>query len=173
MNRFTKEWSGWRLELRVVPRAAWVVATFLYVALACVFQLVIHFGNDPGMTRMPLAGQLALTLCAPLMIVVLVALIGYVNGDAKRRGMRYVMWTLLATFVPDCIGIILYFIVRDPLPNRCRSCGQNVLAKFVFCPHCGAATQPTCPQCGHAVNYMWANCAYCGVKLPRQSIAAA
>lgn len=166
MSRFTK-------ELSVIPRAAWVVATSLYVALACLLQIAPRAGHDQGFARMPLAGQLAITLLLPLFLFALVALIGYVNGDAKRRGMRYVLWTLLAIFVPDCIGIILYFILRDPLPNRCRSCGQNVLAKFVFCPHCGAATQPTCPQCGHAVDYMWTNCAYCGVKLPRQSIAAA
>jgi hypothetical protein len=163
MSRFTK-------ELSVIPRVAWVVATFLYVALVCLLQIAPRATHDQGFARMPLACQLAVTLGFPLFLFILVALIGYVNGDAKRRGMRYVMWTLLAAFIPNAIGIILYFIVRDPLPNRCHSCGQSVLAKFVFCPHCGAATQPTCPQCGHPVDYMWANCAYCGVKLPRQGI---
>jgi hypothetical protein len=166
MSRFTK-------ELKVIPRAAWVVATFLYVALACFLQIAPRATHDQGFARMPLAGQLATSLGFPLLLFMLVALIGYVNGDARRRGMRYVLWTLLATFVPNAIGIILYFILRDPLPIRCRSCGQNVRAKFVFCPHCGAATQPTCPRCGHAVDSMWANCAYCGVKLPQQSIATA
>jgi hypothetical protein len=166
MNRF-------REELKVIPRAAWVVAWLVYgagfVALMCAFL----FSNDAGMRSTPFAGKVAITFLAPLVLLALIALDGYVYGDAKRRGMRHVMWTLLAIFVPDGIGIILYFILRDPMPKRCATCGEWVLSKFVFCPHCGASAQPTCPQCGHAVEPTWTNCPYCGVKLPRQTAHAA
>ena len=29
--------------------------------------------------------------------------------------MNYVMWTLLAIFIPSAVGVILYFILRDPI----------------------------------------------------------
>ena len=38
------------------------------------------------------------------------------------------LWTLLAIFIPNAIGIILYFILRDPVPVPCpslRDAGQE------------------------------------------------
>jgi len=95
----------------------------------------------------------------------LILLVGYVFADARRREMRYVMWTWLAALIPDGIGIILYFILRDPLPSPCPKCKTSVPAKFTFCPHCGAALRPCCPQCGKAIEHGWQNCAYCGTRI--------
>jgi len=165
--------SRFREELRVIPKATRVIACIAYVVLATLILLGIRFSGDPETAHLPLAGQLALTFLVPVLLFVLVLLIGYIYGDAKRRQMRYILWTLLAIFIPDAIGIILYFILRDPLPRRCATCGGMVLAKFVFCPHCGASTQPTCPQCGKPVEPAWANCPYCAASLPRQTAKGA
>jgi RNA polymerase sigma factor (sigma-70 family) len=105
-------------------------------------------------------------LLIPLFVAVWVLLVGYVNGDAKRRGMRRVMWTLLAIFVPNALGIILYFLLRDPLPSACPGCGNMVAGSFAFCPHCGIVLTPACPNCRRSVERTWANCAHCGTKLP-------
>jgi DNA-directed RNA polymerase subunit RPC12/RpoP len=165
--------SRFREELSVIPKTAKVIACIVYVIAAIAINLGIRYSGDRETACLPPAGKLALTLFAPIFVVALVLLIGYVYGDAKRRGMRYVLWTLLAALVPDAIGIILYFILRDPKPARCPACGGMVLAKFVFCPHCGVSMQPTCPQCGKPVDTTWANCPYCGDKLPRQTGHAA
>jgi len=77
-----------------------------------------------------------------------------------------VMWTLLAMFIPNAIGIILYFILRDPLMKPCPGCAQIVRPGFTFCPHCGTSLQPTCSNCGKGVEIGWANCPQCGTKLP-------
>jgi RNA polymerase subunit RPABC4/transcription elongation factor Spt4 len=103
----------------------------------------------------------------------MILLVGYVYADSKRRGMRYVMWTWLAALVPDGIGIILYFVLRDPMPKACPQCSTAVPAKFMFCPHCGAAMQPTCSNCGRGVEPGWGNCPHCGTKLPLQTRGAA
>ncbi len=163
--------SRFREELRVIPTAAWVVACLIY-AVGLV-GLAFATTHDPEMRTWPLVGKVFFAGGIPALLCVLVVLIGYVNGDAKRRGMRHVMWTLLAIFVPDAIGIILYFILRDPMPVPCPACGAKVLSKFTFCPHCGTAVQPTCSQCGKAVEHAWTNCPHCGTKLPRQDRPAA
>ena len=41
-------------------------------------------------------------------------LIGYINRDAKRRGMSPTLWTIVAVLIPNGLGIILYFILRQP-----------------------------------------------------------
>jgi len=158
--------SRFREELRVIPRAAWVVAGILYVAFICLFVGLYVFANGPELTEMPLALKLFLLLFPPLIAFVLVALIGYVYGDAKRRQMRYVMWTLLAIFIPDGIGIILYFILRDPLPKPCPGCARRLKGGGVFCPHCGTPLQATCPNCGRGLEIGWSHCTHCGTKLP-------
>lgn len=156
--------SSFRENLRVIPRGAWITALVIYFVGAP----LIYFGlsTDPEMAQWPEAGKLAFAFLIPLFIFPLVALWGYVYGDARRRHMNAIGWTLLSFFVPYMIGVILYFILRDPLPADCPSCHQTVPAKFVFCPNCGKALRPHCPQCGKAVERSWANCGFCGTKLP-------
>ncbi|MFY9910481.1 MAG: zinc ribbon domain-containing protein [Candidatus Sulfotelmatobacter sp.] len=165
MSRFTK-------ELRVIPKAAWIVAWFAYLCFTVPLFFFVaptdlgKFVAPTEIVKWPRWGQALFIYGIFLLTVALVALIGYVYGDAKRRQMPYVMWTLLATFVPYAIGMILYFILRDPLPKPCPGCGHVEKAGFPFCPHCGALLQPTCSKCGKPVDPTWANCAHCGQRLP-------
>jgi len=151
-------------NVNLIPRVSWIVAFLFYVGLAVLAWFLVP--TDPEMAHWPRAGQLAFIFLLPLIFLIWIPLLGYVYGDAKRRGMRYVMWTLLAVFVPDFIGIILYFILRDPLPAECASCHTVVLAKFAFCPNCGATMRPVCAQCGKTLDQAWRNCGYCGAKVP-------
>jgi uncharacterized membrane protein YhdT len=157
--------SRFREELRVIPRAAWIVAGILYVACVCLIAGLLAFSHDPGLREMPVALKMLMLAFPPLFMFVFVALIGYVYGDAKRRQMRYVMWTLLAIFIPDAIGIILYFILRDAMPKVCPGCARPLKGGFVFCPHCGTALQTPCPNCGRGVEAGWSHCPHCGAKL--------
>lgn len=161
MNRFSD-------EIRIISAVAWAVALLLG---GCLFTLLfcVAIPSDPKMSRWVSAGQIAFALWPALLVVVMVLLIGYVNADARRRGMRYVMWTLLAIFIPNGIGIILYFVLRDPLPSPCPRCGHMAGPGFVFCPQCGAELSPACPSCKRAVKPGWKRCAYCGTQLSLQA----
>jgi hypothetical protein len=151
--------------LNVIPRAAKALAAIISLAFAA---LVVYAEFHParGGQSLPPAAAVLMPILVFAFLFVLIMLCGYVYGDAKRRGMRYVMWTLLAIFVPDAIGIILYFILRDPLPSVCRTCGARVLVKHAFCPGCGSPARPLCPQCGKPIELDWSNCGFCGAKLP-------
>ena len=74
-----------------------------------------RFAWTPKAATGPWPAKLAMSVLPGLPLFVLVLLIGYVNADARRRGMRYVMWTWLAILIPNAIGIILYFVLREPL----------------------------------------------------------
>ena len=158
MSRFTN-------ELRVIPKTAWIVAWLAYL---CTTVPLFFFlaPTDPEMSKLPRSVQALLIYGFMLLGVAWVALIGYIYVDAKRRQMRYVMWTLLAICIPNAIGMILYFILRDPLPKACPGCGHVEKAKFPFCPRCGALLHSTCSKCDKPVEPAWANCAHCGQQLP-------
>lgn len=160
---------SFRKELRVIPRAAWIIAGFFYVGMAILAWFLVP--TDHEMSHWPLGGQLAFIFLMPLACFLIIPFYGYVYGDSKRRAMRYVMWTLLAIFVPDFIGVIIYFILRDALPVDCPSCHNLVPSKFTFCPTCGNPLRPHCPQCGKPVERAWTNCGYCGTKLPDKAPA--
>ncbi len=165
MNRFTR-------ELRVIPNAAWIVAWLVYFCVTVPLFLFVA-PTDAEMSKWPRWAQALLIYGFLLVEVAWVALIGYIYGDAKRRQMRYVLWTLLAIFIPNAIGIILYFILRDALPKPCPGCGHVERAQFPFCPHCGTLLHPACPKCGKALEPTWANCAYCGQQLAESTTRAA
>lgn len=163
MSRFIK-------ELRVIPRAAWIVAWSLYVGFGIPLFLFV-LPTDPEIGKWPRWGQALFAGGCSLFMVALVGLIGYIYGDAKRRQLRYVMWTLLAIFIPNAIGIVLYFILRDYSILRdptkpCPACGNVVTRGFPYCPQCGTAVQPACPNCGKPIEPDWTNCAHCGKRVP-------
>ena len=157
MSKFTD-------NLAVIPRVAKVTAWIVALGFGAGIAYLVNF--PPDGKPIPPAAKLVMPFLVGVVMLVLIHLIGYVYGDAKRRGLRYVMWTLLAIFVPDSIGIILYFILRDPLPMSCPKCGTSVLAKYTFCPSCGTSVKPTCSQCGKPVEVTWKNCGHCGASLP-------
>jgi hypothetical protein len=64
--------------------------------------------------------------------------LGYVYADAKLRGMRPVLWTLIAALFPHLFGFLLYFALRQPMTPRCPKCGQPVTLDQRFCSWCGA-----------------------------------
>jgi len=150
--------------LRVIPGTAWVIAFAVYICFALVMWLVA-LPTDKEMRLWQPWQQALFAFGFGLVFLVWIPLIGYVNGDARRRRMRYVMWTFLAIFIPNFIGIILYFLLRDPLPRPCPVCGKTVDGTFSFCPYCSAGLGLSCTQCRRPVEAGWSICAYCGTKL--------
>jgi hypothetical protein len=64
--------------------------------------------------------------------------LGYVYSDARRRAMPAVLWVLIAIFVPNLLGFLLYFAIRRPLGSPCSSCGNLIAADQRFCSWCGS-----------------------------------
>jgi double zinc ribbon protein len=161
MSRFEQEWA-------IVPTAArWlaVLAALADAALMGLIFLLPATAHGDGKAVLVLLPIFLLSLIGALAIAGWVLLIGYVYADARRRGMNAVLWTLLAIFIPSAIGIILYFILRDPLAVPCPGCGTPARKGHAFCASCGAAVRRACPQCRQPVEAAWRNCPSCGAPL--------
>lgn len=151
-------------ELKVIPAVAWVIGIVCYLGLVTLTSVVL-IPHDEELSHWPGVGMAAFVVGVPLILLIYVLLIGYVYGDARRREMRYVLWTLLAIFIPNAIGIIVYFILRDPPMRPCPQCSGNIQGGFTFCPVCGVSLKPICPACRGAVEPGWAHCPKCGTGL--------
>jgi double zinc ribbon protein len=137
------------------------------IALAVVgflgVQVLVYFATlkDPP----PLAVRIFLLPFAGLVVAFYILVAGYVNRDAKRRGMNSLVWTLLVIFIPNAIGFIIYFLTRRPLLLRCPQCSSQIEAGFTYCPGCSYKLTPTCPECNRSITITGAFCPYCGRAL--------
>jgi len=69
-----------------------------------------------------------------------------VNDNAVRRGMPPIPWTALAVLIPNCVGFVLYFLMRKPIFHPCPGCGRGVAPDAAFCPRCGQPQMNMGPQ---------------------------
>lgn len=167
--RMRHETSTFAKELRIIPRWLKVLMIVLSVIAQIVAQIVYTFAKHTPIPRLGLAGVVAgvsIGLTAILFLFV------YVNRDAKRRQMNATAWTLAAIFVPYLIGLIIYFLVREPLPFPCPQCGAAVSARFNFCTSCKCNLRPTCPQCKHEVRLEDRYCPHCACELAAKATLA-
>jgi RNA polymerase subunit RPABC4/transcription elongation factor Spt4 len=79
--------------------------------------------------------------------------------------MSAALWTALVIFVPDAIGFIIYFLLRQPLRIRCPKCRAVLDPAFNFCPRCKFNLHFACPGCHRAVRAGDLYCPFCGTEL--------
>jgi hypothetical protein len=161
MTRFEQEWT-------VVPVPARWIAVLVLLAfgglMASIFilPLLVEHEYQGLLFVIPV---FLMSLIGAVALAVFVLLVGYVYADARRRGMNYVLWTLLAIFIPSGVGVILYFILRDPVPVPCPACGTPARKGYAYCASCGTAVRAACSQCRQPVEAGWRNCARCGAPI--------
>jgi hypothetical protein len=152
-------------EVRIISPWAYIFAIIPYlVAFAAVVYATLS-GNPP----MSLPAMVAMALFGGTIMACLILLIGYINRDAGRRDMSPLAWTLLAIFIPNALGIVLYFVLRKPLVATCPQCGSAVQPGFSFCPRCSCKLSPSCPQCQRVVGGNDVYCPYCATALRNQA----
>lgn len=161
MSRFEQEFA-------IVPQGARWTAILVCLAMTGVLASIFLL---PGFAS---GDAKAIAIMSPLFLLTLlgvafaggfVLLIGYVYADAGRRGMNQLLWTLLAIFIPNAIGLILYFLLRQPRLLPCPTCARPVRAEHAYCAGCGAPARRVCSRCQRPTQAGWRNCAHCGVAL--------
>src|SRR5579859_7696684 len=165
-------------EFKLVPRWLMWTVVVLFLIAQVIGQIVLHvqlanhevvfspeLDADPGAAGAALFGIIT---GASLVVAFMAFMAGYVNQDAKRRGMHPALWTFLVlVLMPGyfVLGFIIYLLMREPLPYPCPQCATMVGARFNFCPNCKCNLHPACPQCKREVAETDKFCAYCGQDL--------
>jgi len=177
--RRKRERIRFRDELRIIPK--WLVWTCITLSvLAVIIGIAINLVNiktggpifpDDSLRGQPLLSCLGLAgviIAVSFFVSVLLFILGYVYRDAKRRGMHPGLWTLLVLILSAgyvFIGLIIYLLIREPLPYTCPQCATTVSARFNFCPNCKYNLHPACPQCQREVADDDKFCPYCATEL--------
>jgi RNA polymerase subunit RPABC4/transcription elongation factor Spt4 len=155
-------------EMRIIsPWAYFFVVLGVLAAIAAVV-----FANASRNPPFPLAAMVAMAILGAAFIGCYILLIGYINRDAGRRGMSRLGWTLLAMFIPNALGIVLYFVLRKPRVATCPQCGTAVQPGFNFCPRCSYKLSSSCPQCQRLVGGNDVYCPFCATSLRNEPVSA-
>jgi len=177
--RRKREHSTFREELRILPKwLVWVCVVKTTLAIIIGVAINLHnfktggpifpdesLRNDPGTSCAALFGVI---LAAAFVISVFILTLGYVYRDAKRRGMNGALWMLLVLILSPAylfIGLIIYLLIREPLPFTCPQCSATISARFNFCPNCKYNLHPSCPQCQREISDSDKFCPYCATQL--------
>jgi len=178
--RRKRERTRFRDELRIIPK--WLVWTCISLYILALIAGVgvnlgnLHFGEPifpgdgslrghPALSCLALAG--AITVGA-FFFSLFLFILGYVYRDAKRRGMNPALWTLLVLILSAgyvFIGLVIYLLVREPLPYTCPQCAATVSARFNFCPNCKYNLHRACAHCQREVADTDKFCPYCAAEL--------
>ncbi len=120
------------------------------------------FGSPSDRHIFPLAILMFAAAFVSLMFMVVIAASRFVYVDARRRGMNPVLWTLVVIFVPYFVGLVVYLVVRSPLPLHCQFCNAIVNQNMSFCPQCGTVLKKQCANCLVSLEVSDRFCSNCG-----------
>jgi hypothetical protein len=124
-------------ELSIIPRWAWILAAVLFAGCVLGWVLVGGVAQQETASRVGSLLFLGIGFFLGALFAGVVLLTGYVNQDAKRRGMRATLWTILVLVIPHALGFVAYFLVRQPLRSPCPGCGAPVSRGASYCATCG------------------------------------
>lgn len=150
-------------ELRLVPSWAVALAALAFVAMQYFYWVVLpsHWHHP---SHIPLGMRLYFAFSWSILAALYVLMVGYVTRDAPRRGMSTGIWSFIC-IVPGGIGVVLYFLLRQPVLSLCPSCGARVHSHFHFCPQCAFQISAICGNCLHNVAETDLYCVRCGHDL--------
>lgn len=149
-------------ELRLIPRWSVALAAVAFVAMQYLFYYVFP---HPHLHRAPVALRVYFSTSWGALVAVYMLMIGYISEDAPRRNMGKWLWVLLCIVLQGGIGVVIYFLLRQPVLSQCPCCGINIESNFHFCPQCAYRVAPNCGNCHESVRITDLHCTRCGHDL--------
>lgn len=149
-------------------RSLFLVATIFFLLIFVGVFLAVGLTGAYG--ELSQDDQIALVVVGFVFafVIALFAVIAVlVYKDAKKLGMNAWMWTLVAVYAPNGVGIIIYLVFRynEKKKKRCPECNYVLTGEFDVCPSCGHSISDKCPECSKTVEDEWKVCPYCRAAL--------
>jgi hypothetical protein len=129
-----------RQFLDVVPKSVKIAAAVIAgggVLIGLVSALTGNFTHGAFVPVLAPGIGIGFGLLAGVVIAIWVLGLGYVYADARRRAMPPILWILIAAFIPNLLGFLLYFALRRPITLPCPHCGRATTVEQRFCSWCG------------------------------------
>ena len=150
-------------EARLVPRWSIALSVLAFVTMQYLYWVVLPAHRHHPST-IPDSIRIYLSLSWSVLAALYVLMIGYVSNDSPRRNMNTGFW-MFVSLMPGGIGLVLYFLLRQPTLSVCPSCSARIQNEFHFCPQCSFQVSAACGNCYRSVRASYLYCAHCGHDL--------
>src|SRR3984957_8237732 len=141
-------------EVKLIPRWSIAAATVVFVFMQYLYWVILPAYRVALHVR-PIAAPVGVRFYFALSWSSLAALYvlmgGYVSRDAPRRNMSTRLGVVICLAMQGGIGLVLYFLLRQPVVARCPSCGASIHTEFHFCPQCAYQVSAACGNCYRGV----------------------
>jgi hypothetical protein len=120
----------------------------------------------------PLGFKIYFNLSWGMLAALYFLMVGYISRDAPQRAMSARFWIVICFIMPGGIGMVLYFLLRQPEVSRCPACSTEVQSDFHFCPQCNFQLTASCGHCFRTVRTTDQFCTQCGHELATDHMPA-
>lgn len=147
-------------EGHMIPVWSIILASLSFVLIE--YYLWMLLPQQPHHHPQPLGFRIYFNLSWGVIAAVYFLMVGFISKDAPRRAMSARFWILVCFVMPPAIGIVLYFLLRQPEVFHCPGCGTLVQRDFHFCPQCNYQLSANCGNCFRTVRASDQFCTRCG-----------
>ncbi len=155
-------------EIQLIPAWSVVLAGLLFLGIQAAMHLYLWSRSHP--IPPPIGFRIFWSAFSGSVMAAYTMMVGYVTRDARRRNMNVSVWTLIVVFMPGAIGLVVYFLLRQPSRMHCPRCSEQLQSSFNFCPRCKFQLAPVCEACHHTVSITDTFCYNCGHGLASQEM---
>jgi hypothetical protein len=160
-------------EVKLIPRWSIAIAALVFVFMQYLYWVILPAYRVAYHVRpiaAPFGVRFYFALSWSTLAALYVLMVGYVSRDAPRRNMSTRLWVVICLAMQGGIGLVLYFLLRQPVVARCPSCGASIHTEFHFCPQCAYQVSAACGNCYRGVRVTDVYCVYCGHGLAEDNM---
>src|SRR5580658_10937989 len=113
-------------EFKLIPRWSIAAASLVFVFMQYLYWVILPAYRLAYKVRpiaAPIGVRFYFALSWSALAALYVLMVGYVSRDAPRRSMSTRLWVVICLAMQGGIGLVLYFLLRQPVVARCPSCG--------------------------------------------------
>ena len=155
-------------EVKLIPRWSIAAASLVFVFMQYLQWVILpayRVAHKMHPIAAPFGVRFYFALSWSTLAALYVLVVGYVSRDAPRRSMSTRLWVVICLAMQGGIGLVLYFLLRQPVVALCPSCGTSIHTEFHFCPQCAYQVSAACGNCHRGVRITDVYCVYCGHSL--------
>lgn len=155
--------AGLDEDVRLIPRWSIIAAVLACCIVEYVYWVILPATrHHPGP---PIGIRIYFSFSWGALAALNFLMVGYVSRDAARRAMSTVFWMLFCFLMPVGIGLVVYFLLRQPILSHCPACGGDVQYDDHYCPQCNYQLIANCGNCHRTVQVTDLYCTRCGHEL--------
>lgn len=111
------------------------------VLLVIVLRFALFYFKSDGFSGM----SMAIPLLAVGILVSALLMSGFfaawVYQDCRKRNDDGILWAVITIITTPFIGLLVYFLRRSEVKQRCTACGHLISLKAKYCEECGSKTE--------------------------------